>query len=137
VVKINGSVVDLIRVDRLVGYFDLDCDPWRSGFTMDLIKTVTGSQVDCFSKSEEDWSASDHARRIKTIAASPILLNDPIELDNDCHGGKVLPVPCVLDGWHRIYAHVALKIDTIRVHYSGRIDLLNYLRGARKSRPLL
>jgi hypothetical protein len=59
---------------------------------------------------------------------------DPIDVDNECHNGFIYPVPIVLDGHHRLVA-AALARARIPVHYGGRIDLLDYLTGKRRTAP--
>lgn len=65
----------------------------------------------------------------------PEWYNDPIIVDNVCYGMTIAPIPELIDGWHRLFAHVVKKDETIRVSYSGRMDLLRYLQGRRKTAP--
>lgn len=60
---------------------------------------------------------------------------DPIALDCVCNNGRVYPEPLIIDGWHRFAAHVIAKAPTIRASFSGRVDLLDYLIGKRKTCP--
>ncbi len=60
---------------------------------------------------------------------------DAIEIDNACDGGRIYPVPILLDGHHRLAASHLAGARTIRVSYGGRVDLLRYLSGARKTCP--
>lgn len=60
---------------------------------------------------------------------------DAIEVDNECNWGRIYPVPVVLDGHHRLAASHLAGAATIRVRYGGRVDLLRYLIGKRKSCP--
>lgn len=60
---------------------------------------------------------------------------DPITLDCACINGHVLPDPLIIDGWHRFAAHVIAKAPIIRASFSGRVDLLKYLIGKRKTCP--
>jgi hypothetical protein len=60
---------------------------------------------------------------------------DAIEVDNECNYGRIYPVPILLDGHHRLAASHLAKAPTIRVSYAGRVDLLRYLTGARKTCP--
>lgn len=61
---------------------------------------------------------------------------DPIMVDNVCDGGHIYPQPLVLDGHHRFVAYRLTKRPTIPAHYSGRVDLLEYLKGTRARRPV-
>lgn len=60
---------------------------------------------------------------------------DAIEVDNECNWGRIYPVPVLLDGHHRLAASHLAGARTIRVSYAGRVDLLRYLTGARKTCP--
>ena len=62
---------------------------------------------------------------------------DPIEIDNACNGGRIYPVPVLFDGHHRLAAAHLAGVRTIPAHYSGRVDLLRYLKGLRKTAPLV
>lgn len=60
---------------------------------------------------------------------------DAIEVDNACDWGRIYPIPVLLDGHHRLAAARLAGTRTIRVSYGGRLDLLRYLTGARKTCP--
>jgi len=60
---------------------------------------------------------------------------DAIEVDNECDFGKIYPVPVLLDGHHRLAAAHLAGARTIHVSYGGRLDLLRYLTGARRTCP--
>ena len=60
---------------------------------------------------------------------------DAIEVDNECNFGRIYPVPILLDGHHRLAASHLAGAPTIFVSYGGRLDLLRYLTGARKTCP--
>ena len=60
---------------------------------------------------------------------------DAIEVDNECEWGRIYPVPVLLDGHHRLAASHLAGAPIIRVNYGGRIDLLRYLTGKRKTCP--
>jgi hypothetical protein len=53
---------------------------------------------------------------------------DPIEIDNEMFEG--VPMPIVLDGHHRLLAHILLKRHHIMANYSGDPELLSYLSGS-------
>jgi len=61
---------------------------------------------------------------------------DAIEVDNECNLGRIYPVPVLLDGHHRLAAAHLVGAPIILVSYGGRIDLLRYLTGARKTCPV-
>lgn len=58
-----------------------------------------------------------------------------IEIDNECNFGRIYPVPVLLDGHHRLAAAYLAGAQVILASYGGRIDLLRYLTGARKTCP--
>jgi hypothetical protein len=60
---------------------------------------------------------------------------DAIEIDNVCHGRRIYPEPLVIDGHHRLAASHLAGARIIRANYGGRVDLLRYLTGARKTCP--
>lgn len=60
---------------------------------------------------------------------------DPIMLDNVCSGMHIYPEPALIDGHHRLAASWLAKVPTIPAHYSGRVDLLEYLTGVRQVAP--
>jgi hypothetical protein len=60
---------------------------------------------------------------------------DPIHVDNVCAGGHIYPELVIDDGHHRLVAYRLVKRSTIPVYYSGRVDLLEYLKGDRPKKP--
>jgi hypothetical protein len=60
---------------------------------------------------------------------------EPIDVDNHCDWGHVYPEPVLLDGHHRLAASHLAGVPIILANYGGRVDLLRYLIGARKSCP--
>lgn len=92
---------------------------------------------------------SDHARTVKQptrawdygrirffyeqLLAGEVL--DAIEIDNVCDNGRIYPEPVLLDGHHRLAASHLANARVILVSYGGRLDLLRYLMGARKTCP--
>jgi len=61
---------------------------------------------------------------------------DAIEVDNECDWGRIYPIPILLDGHHRLAAAHLAGSERILVSYGGRLDLLRYLTGARKTCPV-
>lgn len=61
---------------------------------------------------------------------------NPISVDNVCSDRHIYPIPVLLDGHHRLIASILEKRKTILAHYGGRVDLLRYLEGKRKSLPV-
>jgi len=60
---------------------------------------------------------------------------DAIEIDNHCDYGCIYPEPVLIDGHHRLAASHLAGARVILASYSGRVDLLRYLTGARKTCP--
>ena len=60
---------------------------------------------------------------------------EPIDVDNRCEWGHVYPEPVLLDGHHRLAASHLANAPIILANYGGRVDLLRYLTGKRKSCP--
>jgi len=122
---------ETIIVERLAEFAAED--PWGAGFNMKMLD-------DSLSKRQtpygwlDDWDARLHADRIRYLADSPELHN-PIEVDNECHNNDILPVPVIIDGHHRLFAHVWLELQTIEVIYGGRLDVLDYLKGETDTLP--
>lgn len=60
---------------------------------------------------------------------------EPVDVDNRCDYGHIYPEPVLLDGHHRLAASHLANAPTILANYGGRVDLLRYLTGARKTCP--
>jgi hypothetical protein len=60
---------------------------------------------------------------------------EAIDVDNRCDYGHVYPEPVLLDGHHRLAAAHLANAPIILANYGGRVDLLRYLIGARKTCP--
>lgn len=129
-------VVDLIIARRL---WRLYRSTWAGnlyeGLTLRKLRTVppVSLYTDEYTRPDDDaW----HLGRVryffeKLSAGEPV---DAISVDNQCHSGQILPVPVVIDGHHRLIAAVKAGVR-IPAHYSGRVDLLEYLTGTRRRPP--
>lgn len=60
---------------------------------------------------------------------------DPISVDNYCAHNFIYPEPLVTDGHHRLCGADLANAEKIPSYYSGRVDLLRYLKGLRKTKP--
>ena len=60
---------------------------------------------------------------------------EPIEIDNKCSGGSILPIAILVDGCHRFAAHIVLNKEKIKICYGGRMDVLSYLKGETDKCP--
>lgn len=59
----------------------------------------------------------------------------PITLDNHCSAGYIYPEVVLVDGHHRLAGAIFAGVKKIPSSYSGRTDLLRYLKGRRKTIP--
>jgi hypothetical protein len=75
-----------------------------------------------------------HLKRVLYFVQNPTEIKD-IEVDNVCSDMVIYPNALVTDGWHRILAAYYLNLEYITIKYGGRMDVLNYLKGKRKTPP--
>lgn len=59
----------------------------------------------------------------------------PVMIDCECARGHVYPEPVLVDGHHRLAAYRLAKRATFPAYYSGRVDVLKYLIGQRRTMP--
>lgn len=59
----------------------------------------------------------------------------PISVDCHCERGWVYAEPVVLDGHHRLAGAMLAGAKRIGIKFGGRLDLLSYLMGRRKTCP--
>jgi len=125
-----------ILVERLWRFYDSTFDVWGVGFSMDMLDKAKPSNGEIYAWMNcHEWEVEQHANRIRFMTETPEVLEFPIEVDNVCAGSAILPCPVILDGHHRLAAHVWLGRKTIRARYGGRVDLLDYLTGASDDCP--
>lgn len=121
-----------IRVDRLLSVWN----PFRALHIhiVDLSRPIS----ECgYTNIEQLRSTEYHIGRVKYFIRK-ILQNipiDPIEIDNMCDEHGIHPEPILIDGNHRLGAHIITNKITIPTLYGGRVDVLNWLLGKRKTRP--
>ena len=87
---------------------------------------------------EEDYRGKTYHKKRVVFFLEKILLGeslDPLIVDNQCDAGWINAQPVVLDGNHRLIAYHLTGISKIKVHYGGRLDVLRFLQGKRKSLP--
>lgn len=136
--------VDTIRMDRLAEalWESVHDDLWGCGFRLDMITPTVDSSLASEYRPLVHWwnSAKDtrdlpyHVSRVKWFMENPERIT-PISVDNRCSGGMIYPIPIIEDGWHRYIAAHLLGLSTIEVFYSGRLDLLAYLKGETDVSP--
>lgn len=126
--------IDHILVARLVEMYNAwdrlgirRCDIARSGY---ICETFLDEEIELRGKRY-------HYGRIRYFIQK---LNDgeklePISMDNMCGSNYIYPEPIVIDGHHRLCAAEIANSKKIPAIYNGRIDLLNYLKGRRKTCP--
>lgn len=129
--------IDSILLSRLQEFNVPGDDPWGVGFIFEMIFQGTRKVPSPYSWHSHQalWTGEDHAARIRHIMQTPQELEYPIVLDCLRHGMHIYATPVLVDGCHRTFAHIALKRERIQASYSGRVDLLNYLTGKRKTQP--
>lgn len=101
-------------------------DPWGVGFSMDMVENAKEKSTPYNGK---ERSAKWHAGRVKYLANHPELLDDPISVDCECMNNRVLPMPIIIDGWHRFFAHLVIGKKTIRATFGGLEDVREFLDG--------
>ncbi len=139
-----ADTVDLLKMARLLEFIPEDLDPWGcdTPFTLQDVEEVDEDHIEDLRAYESHDLATSrvtdrfwHAARILWLIKNPESLEDPISVDNHCHYGNVYPLPEIMDGWHRFFAHRFLGNETIPALYSGRVDLLRYLQGKTDKLP--
>lgn len=136
----DADVVNHVLVSRLRDY-DTTVDPWGVGFKFSMIdevnEFVADVPYDTLLKQGDDEADNPywHAARIRWLLDHPDEMTYPICVDNKCHNGRIYAMPDIIDGWHRFFAHIHANKETIRVSYSGRVDLLEYLEGTTDELP--
>lgn len=119
------------RLWRLYAWWTRPC-PYAKTTPQDLLRfpPIPG-YVEEFNRPHEDaWDLGRVRFFFDEIRAGRKL--DPINIDNDW---TLSPYPVIDDGHHRLAAHHIAGCKIIRAFYGGRVDLLNYLTGKRKTRP--
>jgi hypothetical protein len=125
---------NLLLVERLQALWD----PMEIlGLTQDFSWLETTEPLAQFQDDFRDRSMEYHRGRIRyfvdRLRAGHKL--DPISVDNVCNSGHIYPIPVLLDGNHRLTACILVGCKTIPAEYGGRVDLLRYLEGKRKTLP--
>jgi hypothetical protein len=135
--------VDTIRMDRLAEtmWESVQDSPWDCGFSLEMVTpevdSSLGSEYFHFTpgwRERDTRTLSYHVSRVRWFMENPERIT-PIGVDNRCDGGMIYAIPVITDGWHRYIAAHLLGLSTIEVFYSGRMDLLAYLKGETDINP--
>ena len=121
---------DHILTTRLAEYID----PWE---ILGIKRTrIRGPERAIFAHESARTAIYDHAR-IRYFARIFAMGQhvDPLEVDCRCEFGRVYAWPLLLDGHHRLAGAILAKVERIRIDFGGRVDLLRYLQGRRKTPP--
>lgn len=134
----NRSKVDKLLVDRLTSLYT-PANRLASLGEATLTECRAARVRACYEHEEsiERHSRSWHLGRVRYFVEE---LErgaglTPIVVDNLCSNGRIYPEPIVIDGHHRLIASKLTGAPIILAEYSGRIDLLRYLTGHRKTCP--
>lgn len=146
--EIMAKPKDKFLIEQLMEFLP-DSFAWEDGdeITMSDIKNGINERME---EEEEPYGGSEnvmHQSRSKEWHISRILyfVNHPeeicgIEVDNFFNGFSIEPVPVIVDGHHRFLAAVWLykegRMTSISSHYSGYVDLFNYLSGISDIKPV-
>lgn len=138
-----------VYLDRLIETSDIDMNDdsyftWDGhSITIDDVKNYlsTGQQGtdqpygDRFKHFPKQHDKLYHIQRVAWFVQHPEEIKG-IAVDNRCEGMfYILPETIIDDGFHRIMAAYICGLEKVKIVYSGRIDVLNYLKGRRKTRP--
>lgn len=140
---------DVILLNRLVSNMNLDLErdiQWNKGKPISIqeielawsqnVKEESMPFGHMHQKDPVEPRSNDyHIRRILYFMNHQDEIKN-IELDNECVASYVLPQVVLIDGWHRLFAAIILKLEKIEVRYGGRTDLLQYLSGKTNEEPI-
>ncbi|MBD8839458.1 hypothetical protein IFU39_16720 [Paenibacillus sp. CFBP 13594] len=79
---------------------------------------------------DKEW----HVRRVIYYVKNPHEITG-IQIDNQTMRNYILPSAKVIDGNHRLLAALWLGLETVKVFYGGRQDVLDYLCGTVDDAP--
>lgn len=139
-INVSTGTPDKLHVDRLWALYTWP--EWNLPMRGMTIEKLLTYRVEADYVSDEERSRKRPTRawdygRIRffyeSLLAGETL--DAIEVDNVCNYGRIYPEPIVLDGHHRLAASHLASARIILASYGGRVDLLRYLTGARKTCP--
>lgn len=131
-----------ILVDRLVSNMSLNMDisfNWNgtTPITFENIEKAIEDKVpyssipfgDTFERRPIENKPNEyHISRILYFIHFPDEIKG-ILIDNKTFNNTILPEATIVDGWHRLFAAIFLKLRVIEARYGGREDILNYLMG--------
>lgn len=125
---------DIILTERLTEFYPNGFKWNEKIITEEMVKSAIengdtgineeyGNQIAPKIKSDE-W----HVSRIVYFVLHPEEIRN-INIDNVARGMHICPIPIILDGNHRFFAAIVLKMQKVHCLYGGREDLLDYLTG--------
>ena len=137
---------DIILIEKLHEFIPSECWEWNEGeeISLDDISIAIIEAIPEISEPYGDtWNhpVLEHKAREWHIGRIIYFINHPeeirdIDIDNQCECDQILPIPVIVDGWHRYAASIWLydqgELKEIHCTYGGRVDVLEYLQGKRK-----
>lgn len=139
---------DIILISRMIEYFPQKSFEWNANepITLDDVQFAINHHLsemaipfgDTFKYPPKKRTSQWHIRRILYFVNHPQEIKN-IELDNESSTFDILPVPIIIDGYHRWMAARYLYelgfLHKIHCLYAGREDVLDYLKGKLDTMP--
>lgn len=131
---------DIILISRMIEYFPQKSFEWNANepITLDDVQFAINHHLsemaipfgDTFKYPPKKRTSQWHIRRILYFVNHPQEIKN-IELDNESSTFDILPVPIIIDGYHRWmaarYLYELGSLHKIHCLYAGREDVLDYL----------
>ncbi len=136
--------VDLIVVSRMLQLYDpfsmlLGDGEWLTMSRAQLFQHMKAhpAEPDYVYDTRAEMSKAWHWGRVRYFFDLFMRMQkvEPIVVDNHCDHGHIYPTPVLCDGHHRLAAAHLAAAYRIPSSYSGRIDLLAWLRGDTDEKP--
>ena len=126
----ESAKIDHILVDRLAAIYR----PWdQIGVCPAEVRGFPATQFQPMEQRDHDYDIGRVLYFRNLVQAGAEV--EPIQMDNVCEGDRVYPEPLLLDGHHRLCGYILAGAKTVPTLYGGRVDLLHFLTGKRKSCP--
>jgi Tfp pilus assembly major pilin PilA len=132
----------IIKMSRLLEYRHKDFYWNNKPVTLQDIDTAIENRVKGINEVYDDFdylkdtpkTNTWHIARIIYFIQHPTSIT-PLNIDNKCYNGIISAIPIIEDGNHRFMALLYLKRKEIKINYSGRRDVLEYLQGKTNKIP--